>query len=183
MLGKLFNAVILASALVAGVAAKPVQLNRLTARGDISFDNWHGISSLSGFDNSTAATIHRQHSTQTVVEQSQELVCHSESIEIIQQRLLVIQEMAKRIITEQVCEVETQTVTFEQFHSSVGLFSHDLRRTSGHHAGFDSSIVSHVGEFFNEDGSLSTSDFGFSGRDVGSSTVVTSPASAFYASY
>jgi hypothetical protein len=30
MLGKLFNAVILASALVAGVAAKPVQLNRLS---------------------------------------------------------------------------------------------------------------------------------------------------------
>jgi len=204
MFGQLFNAAILASALVAGVAAKPVHLNRLTARGDISFDNWHGISSFNGFDNFYGSdNFIGSIQTQTIVtEQESELVCHSESIEIIQQRLLVIQEMAKRIISEQVCEVETQTVTFEQFHSSLGLFSHDLRRTSGFHAGFDSSITSHFDDFFEEDGSLSTTDFGFTGSDVGSSTVVvggsnwdaeTSPASvgaafsaargAFYASY
>lgn len=107
-----------------------------------------------------------------------------------------------RIITEQVCEVETQTVVFEQFHSSLGLFSHDLRRTSGLHAGFDAGITSHFSDFFEEDGSLSTDDFGFSGHDVGSNTVIiggsnwdaeTSPASvafaysasrsAFYGSY
>lgn len=94
--------------------------------------------------------------------------------------------MAKRIITEQVCEVETQTVTFEQFHASLGLFSHDLRRTSDLHVGFDSSIASHFSDFFEEDGSLSTEDFGFTGHDLGLNTVVvggsnwnaeTSPAS------
>ncbi|KAF9478202.1 hypothetical protein BDN70DRAFT_809228 [Pholiota conissans] len=178
-------------------------MSTLAARGDISFDNWHGISSFDGFDNFYGSeNFIGSIQTQTVVEQDQELVCHSESIEIIQQRLLVLQEMAKRIISEQVCEVETQTVVFEQFHSSLGLFSHDLRRTSGHHVGFDSSITSHFSDFFEEDGSLSTSDFGFTGRDVGRSTVVvggsnwdaeTSPASvgaafsaargAFYASY
>ncbi|KAF8964283.1 hypothetical protein BDZ97DRAFT_1904564 [Flammula alnicola] len=200
MFAKLFKTVIVASALVAGVAAKPVQLNRL--RG-VSFDNWGGFSSLSGFDNfyGTDNFIGSVES-QTVVEQNTELVCHTESIEIIQQRLLVLQEMAKRIITEQVCEVETQTVVFEQFHASVGLFSHDLRRTSGHHVGFDSSITDHFNDFFAEDGSLTTTDFGFTGHDVGSHTVVvggsnwnsvSSPASvgsaysaarsAFYASY
>ena len=107
-----------------------------------------------------------------------------------------------RIITEQVCEVETQTVVFEQFHSSLGLFSHDLRRTSGLHVGFDGGITSHFSDFFEEDGSLSADDFGFSGRDLGSNTVIiggsnwdteTSPESvalaysasrsAFYGSY
>lgn len=55
------------------------------------------MSSFSGFDNfygsdNFIGTV----TSQTVVEQDQELVCHSLSIEIIQQRLLVIQEMAKR---------------------------------------------------------------------------------------
>ena len=123
MFGKLFSAVIIASSLIAGVASKPIQTNRLSqyfycpleayiltphvadcwlnsaARGDISFDNWHGISSFNGFDSfygseNFIGTI----SSQTVVEQDQELVCHTQSIEIIQQRLLVLQEMAKRCV-------------------------------------------------------------------------------------
>lgn len=117
MFGKLFSTAVLVSALIAGAVAKPVQLNRLSeclyynnyvseaefilaARGDISFDNWHGMSSFDGFDNfygsdNFIGTIH----SQTIVEQDQELVCHTESIEIVQQRLLVIQELAKRCAT------------------------------------------------------------------------------------
>lgn len=76
-------------------AAKPLT-NYLVAR-DMSFDNWGGISSLANFDNfygesNFCGTIQ----SQTIVEQQSEVVCHSESIEIIQQRLLVLQEMAKR---------------------------------------------------------------------------------------
>ncbi|KAF8908877.1 hypothetical protein CPB84DRAFT_1744005 [Gymnopilus junonius] len=187
MFAKLFQTIFVASALVAGVVARPHSLNRLTARGEISFDNFSGLHSFSGFDNFYGVDNFVGHiSEQTVVEQSQELVCHSESIEIIQQRLLVLQEIAKRIITEQVCEVETQTVVFEQFHASLGLFSHDLRRTSGLHVGFDSGISDHFSDIVAEDGSLTTDDFGFSGHDLGSHTVVvggsnwdatTSPAS------
>ncbi len=55
-----------------------------------NFDNFYGSGN---FDNS-----HFSSSSITVVEQEQELVCHSESIEIIQQRLLVLQEMAKRLV-------------------------------------------------------------------------------------
>lgn len=51
------------------------------------FDNFYGSDN---FDGST-------HFSETVVEeQSTEVVCHSESVEIIQQRLVVLQEMAKR---------------------------------------------------------------------------------------
>ena len=71
----------------------------VAARGDISFDNWHGISSFDGFDNFYGAdnfigTV----TSHTIVEQDQEVVCHSLSIEIVQQRLLVLQEMAKRYV-------------------------------------------------------------------------------------
>ncbi|PPQ91696.1 hypothetical protein CVT25_012909 [Psilocybe cyanescens] len=167
--------IVLASALIAGVAAKPLPTNRLDARGSHSFDNYGGISSFNGFDNFYGSDNFVGHfSSETVVEQDSELVCHSESVVIIQQRLLVLQEMAKRIITEQICEVETQTVVFEQFHASLGSFSSDLRRTSGHQVGYDRGISSHFGDIVSSDDSLSTDDFGFSGSSLGSQYVVPS---------
>jgi len=126
-----------------------------------NFDNFYGSDNFSGSSFS-----------QTIVEQQQEVVCQTERIEIIQQRLVVLQEMAKRIISEQICEVETQTIVFEQFHSSLGSFSNDLRRFSGHQVGYDQSISSHFNDIVSVDGSLSTHDFGFSGHDVGSHTIV-----------
>jgi len=130
-----------------------------------NFDNFYGSSN---FDNSEFSE-----SSITVVKE-QEVVCHSESIEIIQQRLLVLQEMAKRIITEQICEVETQTVVFEQFHASLHGFSRDLRRYSGRSVGYDSNIASHFSSIASSDSSISTDDFGFSGLDLGKSYVVPS---------
>jgi len=124
------------------------------------FDDFYGSDNFDG-----------SHSTQVIVH-DQQLVCHTEQIEIIQQRLVILQEMAKRIITEQICEVETQTIVFEQFHSGLGSFSHDLRRNSGHQVGYDHNIASHFGSIIGSDGSLSSQDFGFSGHDVGSQTVV-----------
>ena len=70
----------------------------LVARSQ-SFNNWGGISSLSGFDNFYGSdnfdNSHFSESSITVVKET-EVVCHSQSVEIIQQRLLVLQEMAKR---------------------------------------------------------------------------------------
>jgi hypothetical protein len=190
MFAKIFKIAVLAATIV-GASAKPIALNRgsdLSARhGSFSFDNWGGFSSLDGFDNFYGSdNFVGSFSTSTEVATTSELVCHSESIEIIQQRLLVLQEMAKRIITEQVCEVETQTVVFEQFYASVGSFSSDLRRTSGREVGFDSSIASHFSDIVDESDSLTVNDFGFSGHDLGSNYVfptgsnwnpATSPAS------
>jgi len=169
-----FSKIAAIASLLACVAAKPVPVNQeLSARG-YSFDNWGGFSSFSGFDNFYGSdNFIGSFSTSTTIEvaQTSELVCHTQSIEIIQQRLLVLQEMAKRIITEQVCEVETQTVVFEQFHASLGLFSSDLRRTSDRHVGFDSGIASHFSSIVESDNSLSVNDFGFSGHDLGSNYV------------
>jgi hypothetical protein len=189
MFAKLASTLLVASTLVASAFAKPVPVSReLVPRGSqISFNNWGGLSSFGGFDNfygvdNFDSSVHFSQ----VVEQSQQLVCHTQSVEIIQQRLLVLQEMAKRIITEQICEVETQTVVFEQFHASLGLFRNDLLRTSGHSVGYDSAIASHFNNICLPDGSLSANDFGFKGTDAGAHTVVvggsnwndnTSPAS------
>ncbi|KAF8903114.1 hypothetical protein CPB84DRAFT_1845946 [Gymnopilus junonius] len=176
MFSKLFKIATIA-VVVAGVAATPVPVpvnQDLAVRG-VSFNNYGGFSSLSGFDNFYGSDNFVGHfSSETVVKHESEVVCHSESVEIIQQRLLVLQEMAKRIITEQICQVETQTIVFEQFHASLGSFSDDLRRTSGHSVGFDTGIASHFSSIISRSGSLSTNSFGFSGSDLGKQYIVPS---------
>jgi len=186
MFAKLASTLLIASTLIAGAIAKPLPRN-LTPRGGVSFNHWGGMSSFDNFDNfygsdNFDSSVHFSQQIDT----STQVVCHTQAIEVIQQRLLVLQEMAKRIVLEQVCEVETQTVVFQQFHASLGLFSNDLHRVSGHSAGFDSGIASHFGSICSADGSLSTDNLGFSGSDLGQHTVVvggsnwndaTSPAS------
>jgi len=172
-------AIVALSALTIGVSASPISKDTqsLSRRYDWpSFDSWGGISSLSNFDSFYGSEDFAHVSfTQTVTEQeSSTLVCHSESIVIIQQRLAVLQEMAKRIITEQVCEVETQVVVFEQFHASLGGFSRDLRHYSSYQPGYDNTVAGYYGDLVGSDGSLTTNDLGFSGSDVGSNTYVVS---------
>lgn len=72
-----------------------------------------------------------------------------------------------RIITEQICEVETQIIVFEQFSASISSFSSDLLRQSGRSIGYDSEISSYYGSLVNSDGSLSSGNLGFSGQDLG----------------
>ncbi|KAJ7158793.1 hypothetical protein C8R46DRAFT_907527, partial [Mycena filopes] len=136
-----------------------------------SFNKWQGIPSLDNFDNFYGSDNFNGYTRSQTVVESQE-VCHSTDIVIIQQRLAVLQEMAKRIITEQICEVETQVITFEQYYQSLGHFRGDLRRHSGHKVGHDKNIVSHFGKIYNSDGSFCTDDWSFSGHDIGSQTVV-----------
>jgi len=173
-----FAAPFVAVALATGVMSSPVAYksnNALAARGQ-SFESWGGISSLHGFDNFYGSNdfSHSHNFNTVVVKQDSELVCHSETVVIIQQRLAVLQEMAKKIILEQICEVETQTIVFQQYYASLGGFSHDLTRNSNRHVGYDNNIVSHYGDFYNSDGTLSNYDFGFSGSDIGSNYYVPS---------
>ena len=61
-----------------------------------SFNNWGGLSSLNGFDNFYGAgNFGGFHNSQTVIEVNVQ-VCHTQEIEIIQQRLVVLHEMMKR---------------------------------------------------------------------------------------
>ncbi|KAF8071979.1 hypothetical protein FPV67DRAFT_1483366 [Lyophyllum atratum] len=164
--------VVLATSVVAGpVALRPNY--ELAIRGYRSFNNWGGFNSLNNFDNFHGAdNFDGSRFEQVVVKQEHELVCRTQRIEIIQQRLVVLQEMAKRIITEQICEVETQTIVFEQWHSGLHGFSRDLRRHTGHQVGFDRRICGHFSEIFGSDGSFSNHDFGFTGHDIGRETIV-----------
>ncbi|KAJ3791256.1 hypothetical protein GGU11DRAFT_698134 [Lentinula aff. detonsa] len=168
-----FSSLLALSALAGSAFAAPFnpQTQSLDRRY-ISFNNWHGLSSLSGFDNFYGSENFSGEISTQVVEQEQEVVCHSLSVEIIQQKLLVLQEMAKQIITEQICDVETQTIVFQQYISVSSHFTADIMHTSGVSAGYDSSIVSHHSSLYNSDGSLSTSNLGFSGSDVGQSVIV-----------
>ncbi|KAJ7773236.1 hypothetical protein B0H16DRAFT_1409186 [Mycena metata] len=177
MFAKLALPLIAASAFATGVFSSPVSVSKDTAvarrhhDSSTSFNNWNGISSLNNFDNFYGSDNFNGYTRSQTVVESQE-VCHSTDITIIQQRLAVLQEMAKRIITEQICEVETQVITFEQYYQSLGHFRGDLRRHSGYKAGHDKNIVSHFGKIYNSDGSFCTDDWSFTGHDVGSQTVV-----------
>jgi len=179
MFAKIAIHLIALSALASEAFAGPVALRpkfELAVRGFPSFNNWGGYTSLANFDNFYGVDnfdgSHFSSESQVIVKQEQEVVCHTQRVELIQQQLVVLQEMAKRIITEQICEVESQTIVFEQWHASLHGFSRDLRRWSGRSVGFDRSITSHFGEIINVDGSLNTHDFGFSGHDIGRETVV-----------
>ncbi|KAF8896372.1 hypothetical protein BD779DRAFT_1668175 [Infundibulicybe gibba] len=160
-------------------ASSPLSWNRdlaniksRTGSSPVSFNNWGGHSSLQNFDDfNGAGNFCGSQNSQTVIVQEKQVVCHLQQIEIIQQRLVVLQEMAKKIITEQICEVETQTIVFQQFHSSMGMFSSDLQRKSGRQPGYDASIASHGQSLISADGSLNTTDLGFKGSDVGKNTI------------
>nr|GAT60786.1 predicted protein [Mycena chlorophos] len=136
-----------------------------------SFDNYNSIGTMSNFDGFYGQNNfggHNRH--QTIIQQTPELVCQSVQVNIVQQRLAVISEMARRVVTEFSCEVETQVIAFEQFYQSMGYFSDDLRRHSGYQVGYDQNIVSHFDDWYNSDGSLCTDDWGFQGSDIGSQT-------------
>lgn len=170
------------AALATGVMAGPVAIKRtdssLVARSrpHQSFNRWGGFESLDNFDEFYGEDDfdHSRRFNPVVVRQESELVCRTQRVEIIQQRLVVLQEMAKRIITEQVCDVETQTIVFEQYHRSLGGFRHDLTRGSGRHVGYDNNIASHFDKIYRPDGSFCEDDWNFRGTDVGSDYFVPS---------
>jgi hypothetical protein len=145
------------SALVAGVSAIP-----LVPRTQ-SLDSWGGYESLKGFDDFYGVDNYAGHYKDIQVIKKPELVCHTQQVEIIQQRLIVLQEFAKKIITETICEVETQTFVFEQFYGSLGHFGDDIRRSSGNSVGYDEGIVSHFPSLVNDN----YEHLGFSGADLG----------------
>ena len=72
-----------------------------------------------------------------------------------------------RIITEQISEVETQTIVLSHFHDGVKNFKKDLARKSNRAVGYDANIASHLIRLVNSDGSLNSGGFGFQGTDIG----------------
>ncbi|KAF9557421.1 hypothetical protein CPC08DRAFT_693249 [Agrocybe pediades] len=132
---------------------------------NISFDNWGGFSSLSNFDNFFGSGHFNGFDNQQVI--VEELVCSQQQGFIIQQQLSILQEVAKQIILEQSCDVESQILFLDQFRSGFFDFEDDLRRSSGRSIGFDSSISILLLELLDSNGSLNSHDFGFNGGAIG----------------
>ncbi|KIM39865.1 hypothetical protein M413DRAFT_446788 [Hebeloma cylindrosporum] len=155
-----------------GVFASPLARNRrdtslFSSVSNISFNNWGGLSSLAGFDDFFGIGNFDGFRNDRVLLVGQQHVCQRQRVSIIQQQLAIIQEVAKQVISQQICDVETQIVVFEQFRGGLRNFRSDLRRQSGHNVGFDASIAILALQLFNQDGTFSNKDFGFRGIDVG----------------
>jgi hypothetical protein len=141
-----------------------------TSLNHIAFNNWGGFNSLNRFDDFYGIDNFSGHHNNRVFVQK-DLVCKEVDITIIQQQLSVVQEFAKRIVTQQICEVEVQTIVWSQFISGFSGFGQDIRRISGRPIGFDHKVASHIGNLVDDRGEFNNIDFGFNGIDIGSNLV------------
>ncbi|KAJ7650310.1 hypothetical protein FB45DRAFT_859127 [Roridomyces roridus] len=149
--------------------------NNNSGNSSVSFNNWNNVPSLSGFDNYNGqGNFDGSRNTQVVVKEV-EVQCKTVQVEIVQQKLAILQEIAKRIITEQICDVQTQVITLAQHNGQLKVFQDDIQRTVvTRQIGYDQQIASKLTQLTNTDGSLSESDLGFQGSDVGKNLVVPS---------
>jgi hypothetical protein len=162
--------VLTAFSLVACALAAPSSLNRRT--NPFTLDTWGGFHSLDHFDDFYGADNFVGISKEvTVVKKEQEVVCHSVDVVVIQQQLAIIREYVKKLITTQICEVETQTVVFSQFQSHISSFHDDIRRRSHRQVVYDDDIASRIGSIHDEHGEIVSHDFGFHGSDIGSHSI------------
>jgi len=158
-----------------GALSVPVLRNAPQARdnGNVSFNNYNGISALQGFDNFYGSdNFDGSNNQQVIVIQETETQCEVVKIEIIQQKLLILQEIAKRIITEQICSVDTQTIVIAQHNGGLEVFRKDIQRKTNKQVGYDQEVASKYNTLFNQDGTLSSADGNFTGEDVGKNLIV-----------
>ncbi|KAF8149980.1 hypothetical protein B0H34DRAFT_731978 [Crassisporium funariophilum] len=148
--------------------------NVVSRASNISFNNWGGLSSLAGFDDFFGNDNFDGRRNQQAIIIEQQQVCSSQNVFLIQQQLSIILEVAKKAISQQICDVETQIIVLEQFRGGVRNFQRDLRRQSGRNVGFDNNVAILIIQLFNGDGSFNNKDFGFRGRDIGSNTIAPS---------
>jgi len=126
---------------------------------------------MSNFDDFFGNNNFNEIINQQIIIQQESIVCSSVEIEIVQQRLSVLVEVAKQIILEQVCEVEVQTIVLQQFQSVIGSFGGTIDRSNGRQQAYDQNIAGLLGSIHNSDGSLSNNNLGFSGQDIGKNSV------------
>jgi len=190
MLQKFFTLFCVASTLFFTVSAKPTAVRRhpqqLNKAGDDSLANVTSIPSLAGFENFFGPGNFNGNQNQKTIIQKKTVQCQQQDVTLIQQRLTVLREMVKKVVIQQVCEVEVQTTVLEQFKSGVESFTQDVRHVTTRQISFDESITTLFSQIQDSLGNLSDHDLGFQGSNVGNSSVIatgsnwndqTSPAS------
>jgi len=191
MFSKPLNLFCLVSALAVTALGKPMITRRhpLYARdnsSEVSFNNLTALPSLSKFDNFFGSNNFNGNKNQQVIIEKKTVQCQQQDVTLIQQRLTVLRELVKKVIVQQTCEVEVQTVVLKQFQSGIESFSEDVRHVTTRQVSFDETITGLFSQLQDSLGNLSSHDLGFSGSSVGNSSIVangsnwnnqTSPAS------
>jgi len=136
----------------------------------VSLSSWGNLPGLSGFDSFYGSNNFCGNNNQQVVLQ-QTVSCQSEAIVEVQQQFAILQEFAKRVLLEKVCEVETQTIVWSQYISSLQSFSSDFSHVSGRSIGYDSVIASHISDLVDSSDNIITTNYGFQGLDIGSNLI------------
>lgn len=108
MFAKSFITLLSAAALFTSATAKPLTFRRsavavpVQARTDssrsYSMNSWGGHSSMDNFDNFHGSDNFDGSRNKQVIIKKDELVCHEQKVEIVQQKLTVLREMAKRCV-------------------------------------------------------------------------------------
>ncbi|KAF8733992.1 hypothetical protein RHS02_07282, partial [Rhizoctonia solani] len=130
-----------------------------------SFDDFFGVGNFAGNLNQV-----------TIIEQQQQLVCRSIDLIRVRQQLAVIQEFAKQIILQQICEVEIQTVIIQQLNSQFVNFGRNVRRVDGGGIvpSFDIVVaqkITEITQVISRGGNLADLNLGFLGSDIGHNSV------------
>ncbi|KAH7341700.1 hypothetical protein B0J17DRAFT_714855 [Rhizoctonia solani] len=130
-----------------------------------SLDDFFGVGNFAGNLNQV-----------TIIKQQQQLVCRSVDLVRVRQQLAVIQEFAKQIILQQVCEVEIQTVIIQQLNTQLVNFGRNVRRENrgGVAPSFDIVVarkITEITQVISRGGSLAGLDLGFLGSDIGRNSV------------
>ena len=154
----------LGAILATGVVSTPLPLESRNAA--FNFNGWGGFASLNGFDDFFGVDNVFGLKNQQFFLQDQ-LFCAAQPIHLVQQQLLIVQELAKKMILEQICEVEAQAFLIQQLTGGFDVFANDLLLFNGRKAGFDKNIVQFAPQLFDVNGAFAVKDFGFNGHNLG----------------
>jgi len=167
---------ILGAILATGAISTPVPQTHQTdlqSRSEaFPFNGWGGFQSLNGFDDFFGADNFLGNKNEKIILPGQGS-CRSNDIGNIQQQLFIFQELIKKLILEEICEVEVQIIIIQQFTGGFDAFEQDLFRSNGQEPGFDKEIAKFGDQLsFDEEGKFNIQDFGFNGDDIGKNIII-----------
>jgi hypothetical protein len=134
------------------------------------FNNYGGRQQSGNFDNFFGhGNFVGRFNQEIIVEER--IVCDQVDLRVIQQKLAVILENAKRILIEEVCDFETQIIIHEQFFGRHKDFGKDLRHGYGRRAGYDRDVADRYRDIYESNGDRKRTDMGFDGWNIGKKQV------------
>jgi len=167
---------ILGAILATGAISTPVPQTHQTGLQSraqaFPFNGYNGFQSLNGFDDFFGADNFIGAENEKIFLQDQQFSCQSNDIKFIQQQLFIFQELIKKLILEEICEVEVQIIIIQQFTGGFDGFANDLFRRGGQKPGFDKEIAKFGPQLFDVEGNFNIQDFGFNGSDIGKNIII-----------